>query len=62
MSDILEQRIQDDRSMSKPFEAASHYISRGTRHTLRHLDMLDVLTKEMTIEFDMDDDGTKNDD
>ena len=61
LSDILEQRIRDDRSMSKPFEAASQYISRGTRHTLRHLDMLDLLTKEMTKEFDMDDDVTATD-
>jgi len=51
LSDILEQRIRDDRRMSKPFEAASSYISRGTRHTLKHLDMLDVLTKEMAEEF-----------
>ena len=59
LSDILEQRIRDDRSMSKPFEAASQYISRGTRHTLEHLAMLDVLTKEMTEEFEMKDNASE---
>lgn len=54
LSDILEQRIRDDRGMSKPFEAASSYISRGTRHTRKHLDVLDVLTEEMAKEFEME--------
>lgn len=55
LSDILQQRIRDDKQLSKPFEAASSYISRGTRHTLKHIAMLDILTQEMTEEFGMED-------
>lgn len=44
----------NDDQLSRPFEAASSYISRGTRHTLKHAAMLDILIKEMTDEFGME--------
>lgn len=55
LSDILQQRIRNDKQLGKPFEAGSSYISRGTRHTMKHVAMLDQLIKEMTDEFEMTD-------
>lgn len=55
LADILQQRIRGDEYMARPFEAASHFISRYTRHTKKHLDLMDGLIKDMTEEFEMPD-------
>jgi hypothetical protein len=55
LSDILQQPIRDDRQLGRPIEARSSYISRGRRHALKHITMLDLRAKEMTEEFGMKD-------
>ena len=54
LSDILEDRIQEDPSLGRPFEAASSFVSRGTpRGVLEHLEIMKQLTKIMQDEFGM---------
>ena len=54
LSDILEDRLQGDPSLGRPFEAASRYTPRGTPINLyKHHEIAEAFMKEMIGEFGM---------
>ena len=54
LSDILEDRIRSDNSLSMPFEAASSLVPRGTpRKMHKHIEITRLITKEMQAEFNL---------
>ncbi|MGA2898179.1 MAG: hypothetical protein ABSE27_11375 [Acidobacteriaceae bacterium] len=56
LSDILEDRIRSDSSLSIPFEAASSLVPRGTpRNMDKHLEIMHRITREMQAEFKLRD-------
>jgi hypothetical protein len=53
-SDIMEDRIQQDRKLSRPFEAASSLVPRGTARKMhKHIEVLKECGKEMEAAFGM---------
>jgi len=53
-SDILEDRIREDRKLGRPFEAASSYVPAGpARKVFKHLEIMENLTKEIVADFGM---------
>ena len=53
-SDIMEDRIQEDPKLGRPFEAASSWVPRGTpRKMYRHIEILKDLGAEMQADFGM---------
>jgi len=56
-SDILEDRIREDRKLGRPFEAASSYVPAGAaRKVSKHLEIMDNLGNEIVSDFGMVDD------
>jgi len=57
-SDVMEDRIQEDPMLGRPFEAASSWVPQGTpRNMYKHVEIMKVLAKEMQNDFGMVDDG-----
>lgn len=57
-SDVMEDRIQEDPMLGRPFEAASSWVPQGTpRNMYKHIEIMKVLTKEMQDDFGMVDDA-----
>jgi hypothetical protein len=55
-SDILEDRIREDRNLGRPFEAASSYVPAGpARKAFKHLEIMENLTAEIVADFGMAD-------
>ncbi len=53
-SDVMEDRIQEDPKLSRPFEAASSWVHRGTpRKMHRHIKILEECGAEMQADFGM---------
>jgi hypothetical protein len=53
-SDILEDRIREDRKLSRPFEAASSYVPTGpARKAFKHLEIMENLSNEIVADFGM---------
>jgi hypothetical protein len=53
-SDIMEDRIQEDPKLSRPFEAASSWVPRGTpRKMEKHIEIMKELSTEMQADFGM---------
>jgi hypothetical protein len=51
-SDIMEDRIQEDNELVRPFEAASSYVARGTPKNMHeHVEIMKKLGEEMRVEF-----------
>ncbi len=58
-SDIMEDRIQEDPQLSRPFEAASTYVHRGTPGKMWvHIEIMKKLSQEMQNDFGMVEDET----
>jgi hypothetical protein len=56
-SDILEDRINEDPDLTRPFEAASSWVQRGTPGNLsKHVEIMEDLSAKMTADFGMVDD------
>jgi hypothetical protein len=56
-SDVMEDRIQEDPMLGRPFEAASSWVPQGTpRNMDKHIEIMKVLAKEMQDDFGMVDD------
>jgi hypothetical protein len=56
-SDVMEDRIQEDPMLGRPFEAASSWVPQGTpRNMYKHIEIMKVLAKEMQDDFGMVDD------
>jgi hypothetical protein len=56
-SDILEDRIREDRKLGRPFEAASSYVRVGpVRKAFKHLEIIDHLSNELNTDFGVRDD------
>lgn len=54
LSDIMEDRIREDRKLSRPFEAASSWVPRGTpRRMYKHIEIMKELGAEMQADFGM---------
>jgi hypothetical protein len=54
LSVILEDRIEEDPLLGRPFEAASSFVFRGTpRGVFEHVEIMKELTKIMQHEFGM---------
>jgi hypothetical protein len=54
LSDILRDRIREEPSLARPFEAASTHVHRGTpRKMFKHIEIMNRLTTELTTEFKM---------
>ena len=54
LSDILENRINEDPQLGRPFEAASTYIYRGMpRRMSKHIEILHVLAQEFEADFQL---------
>ena len=54
LSDILENRINEDPQLGRPFEAASTYIYRGMpRRMSKHIEILHVLAQELEEDFQL---------
>ena len=52
LAKILEDRIQNDHQLRRPFEAASKYVHRGTpRNLAKHLEVLGALSKKTVEDF-----------
>ena len=61
-SDIMEDRIQEDPMLGRPFEAASSFVQRGTPGRLyKHIEIMHELSKEMQQDFEMKDDSSSTD-
>jgi hypothetical protein len=61
-SDIVEDRIQEDPMLGRPFEAASSFVQRGTPGRLhKHIELMHELSKEMQQDFEMKDDSSPTD-
>lgn len=57
LSDILEDRIRQDRNLGRPFEAASSWVPPGpARKVTKHLEIMENLSNEMIADFGMVDD------
>jgi len=57
-SDIMEDRIREDPQLSRPFEAASTYVHRGTPGKMFvHVEIMKMLGQEMQNDFGMVEDG-----
>jgi len=55
-SEIIEDRLKEDKELGRPFEAASSWVPRGTaRMVTAHLEILNKLTEEMVKDFEMHD-------
>lgn len=55
-SEILEDRIRNDRKLSRPFEAASSYVPPGpARKTFKHLEIMQSLSAELIADFGITD-------
>jgi len=53
---ILEDRMQQDKQLTRPFEAASKYVHRGVAARLSvHMDILQKLTDEITKKYEVKD-------
>jgi hypothetical protein len=53
---ILEDRIQEDKELTRPFEAASKYVQRGVAGKLSvHMDILEKLSEEVIKKYDITD-------
>jgi hypothetical protein len=53
---ILEDRMKQDKQLTRPFEAASKYVQRGVAGRLSvHVDVLQKLTDEVTKEYEVKD-------
>jgi hypothetical protein len=53
---ILEDRMQQDKQLTRPFEAASKYVQRGVAGRLSvHMDVLEKLTEEVTKKYEVKD-------
>jgi hypothetical protein len=53
-SDIMEDRIREDRNLGRPFEAASTFVPRGTpRNFHTHIEIMKELGERMRIDFGM---------
>jgi len=53
-SDIMEDRIQEDPKLGRPFEAASSWVPRGTpRKMHKHIEILTKYGIEMQADFGM---------
>lgn len=56
-SDIMEDRIQEDPMLSRPFEAASSWVPQGTPRKMdKHIEIMKELGEEMQDDFGMVDD------
>jgi len=56
---ILEDRIQGDKNLGRPFEAASKYVQRGVAGKLSvHMDILTDLMNEVVADFEITDPPT----
>jgi hypothetical protein len=50
----MEDRIREDRKLSRPFEAASSWVPRGTpRRMYKHIEIMKELGAEMQADFGM---------
>ena len=55
-SDIIEDRLREDKELGRPFEAASSWVPSGmARMVTAHLEILNKLTEEMVKDFEMRD-------
>jgi hypothetical protein len=55
-SEIVEDRLREDKELGRPFEAASSWVPRGTaRMVTAHLEILNKLTEEMVKDFELRD-------
>jgi len=53
---ILEDRMQQDKQLTRPFEAASKYVQRGVAGRLSvHMDVLKKLSDEVTKKYEVRD-------
>jgi hypothetical protein len=53
-SDIMEDRIQEDPKLSRPFEAASSWVPRGTPRKMgKHIEIMKECGAEMQADFGM---------
>ena len=53
-SEIIEDRIQEDPMLGRPFEAASSWVPRGTpRKMYKHIEIMNKLSAEMQAAFGM---------
>ncbi len=53
---ILEDRMQQDKQLTRPFEAASKYVQRGVAGRLSvHMDVLEKLSEEVTKKYEVKD-------
>jgi hypothetical protein len=53
-SDIMEDRIREDRNLGRPFESASIFVPRGTpRNFHKHIEIMKELGDRMRIDFGM---------
>jgi hypothetical protein len=53
-SDIMEDRIHEDPKLSRPFEAASSWVPRGTPRKMdKHIEILKKYGEEMQADFGM---------
>jgi len=53
-SDVMEDRIHEDPKLSRPFEAASSWVHRGTPHKMdKHIEILTQYSEEMQADFGM---------
>ena len=53
-SDIMEDRIREDRNLGRPFEAASTFVPRGTpRNFHAYIEIMKELGERMRIDFGM---------
>jgi len=60
LTDILDDRMKTDPPLSRPFEAASHYTSRGTPINLhKHYEVVEAFTQEMIDGFGMVEEPTE---
>lgn len=60
LSDILEDRIREDRKLGRPFEAASSYVPTGpARKAFKHLEIMENLTDQLVADFGMVDEQGK---
>jgi hypothetical protein len=51
-SDLMEDRIREDRNLGRPFEAASTWVPRGTPGRVhRHVEIMKELAEKMRVDF-----------
>jgi hypothetical protein len=60
-SDVLEDRIRSDKTLSRPFEAASKYAARGRAISMSaHFEIFKQLTEDVITDFKLRDPGVEN--